>query len=125
MINGLIEVIVYVRDMDKQVRFYRDVLGLAVRSPADLHDYSNEYWVELETGACTVALHGGGSGKHDADTPKIVFAVTDIHAARGVLIGRGVAASEVRSPAPGIKVVDAADAEGNPFSLEAHEPTGH
>ena len=121
MINGLIEIIVYVQDMDRQVRFYRDVLGLTVRSPVGLNNYSNEFWVEIETGACMLALHGGGTGKHDQQTPKIVFGVADIVAARALLVERGVKVSEVRSPAPHIKVVDALDAEGNPFSLESHE----
>jgi catechol 2,3-dioxygenase-like lactoylglutathione lyase family enzyme len=120
MINGLIEIIVYVQQMDVQVRFYRDVLGLTVRSPAGLTDYTNEFWVELETGSCTLALHGGGHGQTGAEIPKLVFGVVDIEAARIMLLEKGVTASEVRSPAPGVMVVDALDAEGNPFSVESH-----
>ena len=119
MIQGLIEVIVYVQQMDVQVRFYRDVLGLAVRFPTGLTDYTNEFWVEMETGSCTLALHGGGSGQTKAEIPKLVFGVADIEAARVMLLEKGVKASEVRSPAPGVMVVDALDAEGNPFSVES------
>ncbi|MBI1281674.1 MAG: hypothetical protein GC179_26345 [Anaerolineaceae bacterium] len=119
MINGLMEVIVYVQHMDAQVRFYRDILGFKVRFPSDLTDYSNEYWVELETGACTLALHGGGSGHAGEETAKLVFGVNDIEVARQMLLAKGVAASEIRSPAPGIMVVDAFDPEHNPFSLES------
>ena len=96
MINGLIEIIVYVRQMDAQVRFYRDVLGLSVRFPAGLSDYTNEFWVELDTGSCTLALHGGGTEKTGAEIPKLVFGVDDIEAARLMLLNKGVSASEVR-----------------------------
>ena len=120
MIQGLIEIIVYVRQMDVQVRFYRDVLGLTVRSPTGLTDYTNEFWVELETGSCTLALHGGDTGQGGKEIPKLVFGVEDIEAARAMLLEKGVKASEVRSPAPGVMVVDALDAEGNPFSVESH-----
>ena len=34
MIQGLHELILYVKDMEAQVKFYRDVLGLAVVYPA-------------------------------------------------------------------------------------------
>ena len=105
--------------MDVQVRFYRDILGLKVRFPAGLPDYTNEFWVELETGSCTLALHGGGSGKIGTETPKLVFGVEDVAAARATLLDKGVKVSEVRSPAPDVMVVDALDAEGNPFSIES------
>ena len=59
-IGPMIEVIVYVEDMDAQVRFYRDILGLSISYPKGLIDYSNQMWVTFETGACELALHGGG-----------------------------------------------------------------
>ena len=54
------EVILYVEDMDAQVSFYRDKLGLNVKSPQDTENYSEEFWVELDSGPCTLALHAGG-----------------------------------------------------------------
>ncbi|MEZ4713629.1 MAG: hypothetical protein R3A44_40955 [Caldilineaceae bacterium] len=85
MITGLIEVILYVEDMNTQVAFYRDKLGLLVEYPADLADYSREFWVLLNAGACKLALHGGGSRRFGADTPKLVFGVNDIAQARQTL----------------------------------------
>ena len=58
--NGLIEIILYVNDMNAQVAFYRAAFGLDVAYPAGLSDYSNEFWVTLNTGPCVLALHGGG-----------------------------------------------------------------
>ena len=120
-IEGLIEVILYARDMAAQVDFYRDVLGLQIEYPAGLSDYSNEYWVVFSTGACKLVLHGGGQGKLGENAPKVVFGVKDIHVARTALLAAGVRLGEVRSPAPSILVVDGYDPEGNTFSLESHQ----
>jgi catechol 2,3-dioxygenase-like lactoylglutathione lyase family enzyme len=92
----LMEVILYVEDMAAQVRFYRDILGLAVREPRDADGYGNVYWAELETGACTLALHGGGQRRAGPDAPKIVFRVTNVAVARDELLKRNVPMGEIR-----------------------------
>lgn len=124
MVEGLIEVILYVEDMGKQVRFYRDLLGLPVRYPAGKADLSAEGWVTLGTGDCVLALHAGGKRRLGQDTPKIVLRVKDVHAARAALLERGVALGEVRTPAPGVRVCDGSDPEGHPFSIE-QPASGH
>jgi predicted enzyme related to lactoylglutathione lyase len=121
MIGSLNEIILYVEDMAKQVAFYRDRLGFAVIEPAASDDWSQEYWVLLDTGPCKLALHGGGQRRLGEDAPKFVFAVEAIEAARAQLTSAGVKFGEVRSPAPGIFVADAWDPEGNVFSLEQRE----
>jgi predicted enzyme related to lactoylglutathione lyase len=118
-IGSLSEVIVYAKDMNAQVAFYRDKLGLEVTYPAGLNDYAGQYWVTFATGACTLALHGGGEGKSGPDAPKFVFCVTDIHDARTTLEARGVSVGPVREAAPGVLVCDGKDPEGNAFSLES------
>jgi catechol 2,3-dioxygenase-like lactoylglutathione lyase family enzyme len=118
MLGPLFEVIVYVRDMDAQVRFYRDLLGLSISWPAGLADYSAEHWVAFDAGGVALALHSGG--QHSAGTPpRYGFKVTDIVATRKELRARGVECSEVRSPAPGVQVVDCKDPEGNGFFIES------
>lgn len=119
--QGLIEVILYVEDMLSQVKFYEQAFGLKVLYPKNATDYRGESWVTLETGDCTLALHAGGKGRQGADTPKIVFGVEDIHAARRHLLEQGIEVGEVRSAAPGVWVCDGKDPEGNPFSIEAHD----
>jgi catechol 2,3-dioxygenase-like lactoylglutathione lyase family enzyme len=121
IVGELMEVILYVEDMAAQLAFYRDVLGLQVKGPFAAEDYGGAYWVELDSGACTLALHAGGQRRLGADAPKIVFRVADLAAARDELLARGVPMGEVRSPAPGVLVCDGADPEGNHFSIEAHE----
>jgi predicted enzyme related to lactoylglutathione lyase len=115
----LMEVILYVQDMDAQVSFYRDLLGVEVREPLDQDDWIGVPWVELETGSCTLALHAGGQRRLGADAPKVVFRVSDVPAARRQLVQRGVPIGEIRSPAPGVQVADGVDPEGNRFSIEA------
>jgi len=120
-VGELMEVILYVQDMSAQVAFYRGVLGLAVRQPQGVQDFSQVYWTELETGACVLALHAGGQRRFGQDAPKIVFRVSDLQTARQAMLDRGVPVGEARSPAPGVWVCDAADPEGNNFSIESVE----
>lgn len=121
--NGLIEVVLYVKNMPAQVAFYRNVFGLQVTYPAGQSDYSQEAWVTFDTGGCTLALHSGGQARVGEDAPRIVFTVDDIQAAREHLFIHRVKVSEVRSAAPGILVFDGRDPEGNPFSFESRETT--
>jgi len=120
-LGNLMEVILYVEDMNRQVAFYRDRLGFAVSYPAGLEDYGKEVWVTLNTGPCTLALHGGGRRRLGDDAPKIVFQVDDIEAAHRLLGERGVALGEIRTAAPGVRVADGLDPEGNKFSIESHD----
>jgi len=115
--TGLIEVILYTKDMNRMVQFYRDVLDLPLSIPG-IREYSNESWVTFQTGSCTLALHSGGNGSNGSDAPKIVFQVEDIKSARFQLLQASVSVSDIRSPAPGRQVCDAKDPEGNPFSIE-------
>ena len=120
MITGLMKVILYVENMNQQVRFYRDVIGLPILFPTDLADYSDQYWVEFDAGGCSLVMHGGGQKRLGADTPKLAFGVDGIEATREQLIQQGVTMGEVRSPAPNVYVADGIDPEGNPFSIDEH-----
>ncbi|HLZ56210.1 MAG TPA: CPBP family glutamic-type intramembrane protease [Ktedonosporobacter sp.] len=121
----LMKVILYVQDMNAQVAFYRDSLGLAVKEPDGVNDFRDFYWVELQTGSCSLILHTGGKGHVDEDTPKLVFRVSNIHASRANLLEKGVKMGEVRSTDPGALVCEGRDPEGNAFSLEGREDEEH
>ena len=72
-------VMVTVSNMDRSLRFYRDILGLTVK-------FESKEWSEFITGPTTIALHGGGksvqgsspSGETIAGTCSIGFNVTDL-----------------------------------------------
>jgi len=119
MLTELMEVILYVQDMQDQVAFYRDKLGLCIKEPQQVEDYSTVFWVELDTGACTLVLHGGGQKHMGIDAPKVVFRVSEIEQARRALVKRDIPLGEIRSPAPGVLVCDGTDPEGNKFSIES------
>jgi len=106
----LIEAVVYVRDINQAIDFYRDTLGLEV-------EYESEHWTTFRTGACRLALHPGTAA------PDLTFGVSDIDSERARLEGVGVEVTEIRAPAPGVRVFDARDPDGNRFSLEARSAT--
>lgn len=120
VIGPLTEVILYVSDMERSVRFYRDMLGQTPISP-QCTDYSKEFWVVLNTGPCKLCLHAGGTGNRGTDAPKIVFHVEDIHTCRDRLISNGISLDQVFSPVSGVFVCNGIDPDGNRFSLEANE----
>ena len=120
-IGPIIEVILYVEDMDALVSFYRDTMELPLKYPPELESYADQMWVTFDTGECTLALHGGGEGVFGRDATKFVFQVEDLAEAREALLERGVLLGEVRTAAPGILVCDGEDPEGNKFSIETHQ----
>src|SRR5579883_2144991 len=67
-------VILYVKDIDRSMAFYRDTLGMKVK----LDDSS---WVEFDTGAATLALHVNAklTGSRPHGQPLPVFCVDDIN----------------------------------------------
>jgi catechol 2,3-dioxygenase-like lactoylglutathione lyase family enzyme len=121
IVSGVLEIILYVQDMQKMVHFYRDILGLPLRDLAGEADFSRHFWVEFETGACTLALHGGGEGRLGQDAPRIVFQVADVETARQALVEKGIKMGHYRIAAPGVKICEGSDPEGNPFSIESRQ----
>jgi catechol 2,3-dioxygenase-like lactoylglutathione lyase family enzyme len=108
----LVEVVLYVRDMERSVRFFRDTLGL------DL-EHESAGWTTFRTGACTLALHAVDRRDVGSGEPDPTFLVEDAATERARLVAAGVEVTAIREPAPGIEVVDARDPDGNRFSLES------
>ena len=116
-LQNLAKIILYVRDMDKQVSFYRDMLGLQVKEPVGLTDYRDRIWVEWETGECSLVFHFDPQKQLGQDRPKLVFKVADINQAHQALTQQGVKLSQINSRQGNIQVADGWDPEGNPFSI--------
>src|SRR5205823_1757255 len=70
MPNQLGYVIEFVADMDRAVRFYRDVLGLPLK-------FQSPEWSEFATGTTTLALHPA-SAKSPAGKVELGFTVPDL-----------------------------------------------
>lgn len=108
----LVEVVLYVRDMERAVRFYRDTLGLEL-------GHESPGWSTFRTGACVLALHAFEGRQPGAGEPDPTFLVSDAAAERDRLAGAGVVVSEMREPVSGTHVFDARDPDGNRFSIES------
>lgn len=112
--------IIFAKDLERMTAFYRDGLGLRV-----LPERSLPGWVELEAGACLVALHAipeeiaRGIEITDPARPrsenaiKLVFVTPDLAAARAHLLAHGAVMGEARSWG----ACDGLDPEGNVFQI--------
>src|SRR5689334_780002 len=78
---ALKRIILFSSDVPRLAAFYRDVIGLPVIG-------TEEGWVELDGGACAIAIHAGRS-KVGNKPPKLVFHAMDVGTARANLILRG------------------------------------
>ncbi len=85
VVHSLDHVYYWVSDMDRAVRFYRDVLGLA------LSRRDGGAWAAFDVAGRTLALHGAVEG-HMPPTggATAVFEVGDLDQAKAVLGTRGV-----------------------------------
>jgi predicted enzyme related to lactoylglutathione lyase len=108
----LVEVVLYVRDMERAIGFYRDTVGLEL-------DFESEHWTTFRTGACTLALHATERREPGRGEPDPTFLVPDAAAEHTRLAGKGVEVTEIREPVAGTQVFDATDPEGNRFSIES------
>ena len=121
VIQGLTKAILYVNDIDTLINFYRDRLGLEVKSFKSIEGRSDKQWVEFETGQCTLVLHGNLDQQFAQNRPKLAFRVDDFETAYKTLTENGVKLSAVRSPSPGLKIAEGLDPEGNPFTIDCQE----
>lgn len=112
------KVIVYVADMNRQLAFWRDAMGLPLTFPTGKDDYAGEMWVTLDLGCgCALALHGGGEGRRGEDAPALVFRVADVATAGAALTAAGARMGEPFEAAPGTLLCRGVDPEGNAFSI--------
>ena len=99
-----------VKDMERAVSFYRDVVALRVK-------YRYDQWTELVFGNAVIALHGGDTGEHSEIG--LSFQVGDIESAYAEVSaggGRVVNGPTDRS-GERIKLANLCDTEGNGFTI--------
>ena len=101
----------WVGDMGRASRFYKEVFGLG-------EAYSSPGWTELRFGDAVVALHTRG-GEVPQRHSGLGFEVDDIDATITTLIAAGgtVVAGPTERANEGIRLADCADPDGNRFSL--------
>ena len=74
--------IVFVSDMGRAVKFYRDVAGLTLK-------FESPGWSEFVTGQATLALHAA-SGENPAGSVRLGFGVPDLHQFHREMTEKGV-----------------------------------
>lgn len=84
-LSTLSYVILYVPNAEEALPFYRDMLGMEVKM-------SDPGWIELESGAATLALHSSSEipAEKRAAMPTMVFQVEDIKEAYEKLKLKGI-----------------------------------
>jgi len=112
---------IIVSDMDRSVEFYRDKLGIPLK-------FQSPDWTEFQTGATTLALHGGGIRTNQAPTGdpskqagtcSIGFNVADVDETFSELQTKGVnfIMPPMQREGEGIKLAVCTDPDGLPVSF--------
>ena len=120
MFNQIDYTMVIVSDMRRSVEFYRDKLGIPLK-------FESPDWTEFQTGATTLALHGGGvlqkglgddQSKH-AGTCSIGFNVEDLDKTYNELKAKGInfVMPPTQREGEGIKLAVCIDPDGLPISF--------
>ena len=114
----LAQVIVFVKDLERMLAFYRDVIGLVPL------DHSDGRFVRLDGGGTRIALHrlpdGVAARVRVEDPPirrtytpvKLAFHADDVDVVRAGMEARGVTCDEVRRFGA-VAFFDVVDPEGN------------
>ena len=100
----------WVEDMDRAIAFYRDVIGLKVKT-------EHSKWSELSFGDAVIALHGGGKGVFQKtglnfEVKNLKEACDDVNSGGGSIVNPPMKIEE--EPLQRAEVVDT---EGNAFTL--------
>ena len=109
MTTRLTYVIKYVADMDKAVAFYRDTLGLPLKS-------GSPGWSEFLTGDTTLALHLA-TADSPAGTCEIGFGVPDVRAFHAEKARAGVVFTRPPEDIHGTTLAGFLDCDGAPVSV--------
>ncbi|MCH7982359.1 MAG: VOC family protein [Chloroflexi bacterium] len=115
----LFQVIIVANNVGRLVKFYRDVLGFAVTYPESEANLAQENWVTLKSGACQLAIHGGGEVRTSGSVI-LSIKVDDLDFAAFDLKEKGFDVEPIYEVAPGVKSAKLRDPEGNRLSLEQH-----
>ena len=119
MLKQIDYTMVIVSDMKRSVEFYRDKLGIPLK-------FESPEWTEFQTGATTLALHGGGiteerrgGAEKAAGTCSIGFNVPDLDKTYGELKALGVnfVMPPTERDGEGIRLAICSDPDGLPISF--------
>ena len=115
MTTPISRIILYVRDVPGVAAFYQRHFSLV-----PLVQSSEDGWLELSAGGCNLALHRATrtSRERGRSPAKIVFALSDIHAAKKQFAANGLKFGKVHE-VDGFAFANARDPEGNPIQISS------
>jgi lactoylglutathione lyase len=105
--------IVFVSDMDRSVKYYRDLFGLPLK-------FETPEWTEFSTGEATLALHKGGSARRSEGESDAIASgqcrpglqVGDLDELHSRLIGNGVTCVQPPMNSFGARIAQYLDPDG-------------
>jgi predicted enzyme related to lactoylglutathione lyase len=115
--TSLYQVMLMVSDVDRMIRFYRDMVGLPVIFPKDEPDGGFSDWVVLDAKGTRLAIHGTDEVE-PGGTATLSFSVDDVEAVYLDLKNRGCYIELPMELGPGVFVSKAVDPEGNHLSFD-------
>ncbi len=115
MTHKLSYAIKFVADMDRAVKFYRDIMGLPLK-------FESPGWSEFATGDVTLALHPA-SEKNPRGKVELGFRVPDLHEFHREMTAKGVKFSMPPTKQDfGGELAQFLDSEGAPCSVSGPWP---
>ena len=115
-----------VADVDRAKAFYADNVGFHVDHDAQVSDEVRVVQLTPPGSACSIVIGTGLTGMEPGSVEGLQLTVTDMDAARGELVERGLDVSEVkvlgRPGRPGFKHAWFHDPDGNGWTLQELQP---
>ncbi|MBN6034246.1 glyoxalase superfamily protein [Amycolatopsis sp. 195334CR] len=106
-----------VSDVDRAKAFYVDQVGFVADHDHRISDELRFVQLTPPGSACSIAIGTGITQAPVGSQPGLQLVVSDIHAARAELAGRGVEVSDVQD-LPGGPFVFFSDPDGNQWSVQ-------
>jgi catechol 2,3-dioxygenase-like lactoylglutathione lyase family enzyme len=111
-----------VSDVDRAIAFYKDKAGFTLDHDHTLSPELRFVQLTPPGSACSISMGVGIVDSAPGSLRGVQLVVTDIHAAREELAGRGVEVSEVTT-GPGGSFVFFADPDGNTWTVQDPRPS--
>lgn len=99
----------FVLDMDESINFYKNVLGLSIKS-------QSPKWTEFETGDTILALHLTDDRKI-AGTVQLGFGTDNIDSLYSEMISKNVKFTQPPTPVHNMKLAEFLDNDGSAITL--------
>lgn len=106
----LVKFVIYARDMDRAVDFYRDAIGFE-------ESFRSEHWSELRHGDAILGLHGGGDGSRRETGLSIQYAELSEAWHRALSKGGAAVLEPQQRDGEPIRLAILADPEGNEIMM--------